>query len=165
MKKALNWQQDTAYVEQVADLLAKTEVQKLQQIKHHIHSNRLEHSLSVSYHSYLIGQKHHLNTRALARGGLLHDLFYYDWDPKQLSFRQHADLHSQVALNNAQKLTNLTPMEADIIVKHMFGATMIPPKYRESLVVNLVDDQLAVQEACEPKLIEWRKKFLHVGTN
>ncbi|UQS83378.1 HD domain-containing protein [Bombilactobacillus thymidiniphilus] len=147
---SLNWQNDPEYLQQVADLLILPEIQQLQLITQHRYSNRLEHSLSVSYHSFLIGKKLHLNVRALARGGLLHDLFYYDWDNQALDFRTHAYVHSQIALENAQSLTDLTPMEADIISKHMFGATLAPPKYLESLLVNLVDDYCAVKEAFTP---------------
>jgi uncharacterized protein len=39
----------------------------------------LEHCMSVSYNSYLICRRLGLNYQAAARGGLLHDLFLYDW--------------------------------------------------------------------------------------
>ncbi|RHW49602.1 hydrolase [Bombilactobacillus bombi] len=157
--KVPDWHQDQQYLELVSDLLAQPEIQRLQTIKQHHYSNRLEHSISVSYRSYLLGQKWHLNTRALARGGLLHDLFYYDWDPKQMDFRTHSYVHAHIALNNAAKLTTLSPMEADIIVKHMFGATTQMPRYWESLLVGLVDDECAIQEAMAPKLLLWKRKL------
>ena len=64
-----DWRQDSEYVALVADLLAKPEVQKLANYTQHHHSNRLDHSISVSYDSYLIAKKHHLNVRATARPG------------------------------------------------------------------------------------------------
>ena len=158
--KRMNWRQDQEYLALVSDLLARPEVQRLQTITHHHYSNRLEHSINVSYQSYLWGKKYSLDTRALARGGLLHDLFYYDWDPHQMDFRTHAHLHAQIALNNAEHLTDLSAKERDIIVKHMFGATSEIPCYPESWIVSLVDDYCAVEEALAPKLINWKQKML-----
>lgn len=37
----------------------------------------------------------------------------------------------------------------------MWGATLAPPRYKESFVVTMVDKYWAVKEASEP----WRKKM------
>ncbi|HBF74935.1 MAG TPA: hydrolase [Lactobacillus sp.] len=159
-----DWRQDSEYVALVADLLAKPEVQKLANYTQHHHSNRLDHSISVSYDSYLIAKKHHLNVRATARAGLLHDLFYYDWRTTKFNLGSHAFIHPRVALRNAEKLTELSPMEKDIILKHMWGATAALPKYRESVVVSLVDDKDAVVEFLSPmkkRAMAWRKRNVY----
>ncbi|GAX02686.1 HD family hydrolase [Secundilactobacillus pentosiphilus] len=156
-----DWRQDSEYVALVGDLLAKPEVQKLANYTQHHHSNRLDHSISVSYDSYLIAKKHHLNVRATARAGLLHDLFYYDWRTTKFNLGSHAFIHPRVALRNAEKLTELSPMEKDIILKHMWGATAALPKYRESVIVSLVDDKEAVVEFLSPmrkRVMAWRKR-------
>lgn len=156
-----DWRQDTEYIALVGDLLAKPEVQKLANYTQHHHSNRLDHSISVSYDSYLIAKKHHLNVRATARAGLLHDLFYYDWRTTKFNLGSHAFIHPRVALRNAEKLTELSPMEKDIILKHMWGATAALPKYRESVIVSLVDDKEAVVEFLSPmrkRVMAWRKR-------
>ncbi|WP_203648673.1 HD domain-containing protein [Secundilactobacillus yichangensis] len=156
-----DWRQDSEYVALVGDLLAKPEVQKLANYTQHHHSNRLDHSISVSYDSYLIAKKHHLNVRATARAGLLHDLFYYDWRTTKFNLGSHAFIHPRVALRNAEKLTELSPMEKDIILKHMWGATAALPKYRESVIVSLVDDKEAVEEFLSPmrkRVTAWRKR-------
>lgn len=159
-----DWRQDSEYVALVADLLAKPEVQKLANYTQHHHSNRLDYSISVSYDSYLIAKKHHLNVRATARAGLLHDLFYYDWRTTKFNLGSHAFIHPRVALRNAEKLTELSPMEKDIILKHMWGATAALPKYRESVVVSLVDDKDAVVEFLSPmkkRAMAWRKRNVY----
>ncbi|GAB5054583.1 MULTISPECIES: HD domain-containing protein [Pediococcus] len=140
------WEQDQDYLEIVSDLLNTKEVQKLDQFTQHHNYTRLQHSISVSYQSYLIAKKWHLNDRAVARAGLLHDLFYYDWRTTKFDLGSHAYIHPRVALRNAEKLTPLTPMEKDIILKHMWGATLAFPKYRESIIVSVVDDYAATQE-------------------
>lgn len=146
----LTWRDDPEYLALVSDLLAKEPVQRLANYTQHHHSNRLDHSISVSYNSYLVAKKLGLNTRATARGGLLHDLFYYDWRTTKFNLGSHAFIHPRVALRNAEKLTDLSPMEKDIILKHMWGATLAMPKYRESTIVSLVDDYEAVYEFCGP---------------
>ncbi|WP_225047620.1 HD domain-containing protein [Lacticaseibacillus kribbianus] len=151
------WTSDAEYMALVQDLLDQPAVQKLADYTQHHYSNRLEHCISVSYQSYLLGKKWHLNVRALARAGLLHDLFYYDWRTTKFDLGTHAYIHPRIALRNAEKLTDLTPMEKDIIIKHMWGATLGLPKYRESFVVSLVDDYAAVDEV----LVPWLKKVRH----
>ncbi|GEO73424.1 HD superfamily hydrolase [Levilactobacillus namurensis DSM 19117] len=146
----LSWRDDPEYLAIVSDLLAQEPVQRLANYTQHHHSNRLDHSISVSYNSYLIAKKLHLNARATARGGLLHDLFYYDWRTTKFDLGSHAFIHPRVALRNAEKLTDLTPMEKDIILKHMWGATLAMPRYRESMIVSLVDDYEAVHEFTGP---------------
>lgn len=144
------WQHDSEYVELISDLIDTDEVQKLATYTHHHNSDRLQHSLSVSFDSYRIAKKLHLDYRSVARAGLLHDLFYYDWRTTKFDLGSHAFIHPRVALRNAEKLTPLNDMEKDIILKHMFGATLALPKYRESLLVSLVDDYEAEREFFAP---------------
>lgn len=159
MNATAKWYDDEAYMALIADLLAKPEVQKLAEYTQHHHSDRLEHSLSVSYRSYELAKKWHLNTRSIARAGLLHDLFYYDWRDTKFDLGTHAYVHPRIALRNAEKLTDLTPMEKDIIVKHMWGATVGRPRYRESYIVSLVDDYCAVAEFCSPMWLKLKKRL------
>lgn len=145
-----DWKNDFEYVSLIADLLAKPEVIKLKDITQHINSNRLDHSIMVSYKSYVIGKKFHLDYKAMGRAGLLHDLFYYDWRTTKFDEGSHAYVHPRIALENAKKITSISKKEEDIIVKHMWGATIAPPKYIESALVSFVDDECAVVEATIP---------------
>ncbi|MGX7107378.1 HD domain-containing protein [Hutsoniella sourekii] len=142
-----NWQQDTEYVALIEDLLSAAEVQSLEQFVHHKVTNRLAHSLSVSYRSYRWAKRLNLNTRAIARAGLLHDLFFYEGVNKhEVGGRGHNFEHPRIALQNALKLTELSDLEQDIILKHMCGATRDIPKYAESWIVTLMDKQSAISE-------------------
>ncbi len=58
------WSDDQEYLSYVQDLLDQPAVQKLANYTQHHHSTRLDHSISVSYRSYLLGKKWHLNVRA-----------------------------------------------------------------------------------------------------
>ncbi|CAM3104545.1 HD domain-containing protein [Leuconostoc rapi] len=158
------WRNDQDYLNIVDDLLQHDEVQQLAQYTQHHFSNRLRHSISVSYQSYLIAKKIGADATATARAGLLHDLFYYDWRVTKFEEGSHAYVHPRIALKNAQKITPINPKEADIILKHMFGATIALPKYRESWIVSIVDDFAAVNEYLVPKAyltyFKWHTKWV-----
>ncbi|WP_099044741.1 HD domain-containing protein [Leuconostoc citreum] len=158
------WRQDQDYLNIVDDLLQHDEVQQLAQYTQHHFSNRLRHSISVSYQSYTIAKKIGADAEATARAGLLHDMFYYDWRVTKFEEGSHAYVHPRIALQNARKITHISDKEADIIVKHMFGATIAFPKYRESWIVSIVDDFAAVNEYLIPKAyltyFKWHTKWL-----
>ncbi|MGY3766074.1 HD domain-containing protein [Vagococcus vulneris] len=158
---ALDWQNDKDYLALVEDLIFTEEVQSLADFKQHHYSNRLEHSISVSYRSYLLAKKWNGNVRATARAGLLHDLFFYDWRDQKMGEGTHAYVHPRIALKNARKLTKISKLEEDIIIKHMFGATIAPPKYKESYIVTMVDKYCACEEAIAPLY----RKFKHKASD
>ena len=62
--------------------------------------------------------------------------------------------YPRIAVRNARKLVNLNKKEEDIILKHMWGATIAPPKYKESYIVTMVDKYWAVKAARHPYEIE-----------
>jgi uncharacterized protein len=140
-----------AYIEIVSDILDNRQFQKLKNFQHH-RSSIYDHCLAVSYVAYLQAKKMGLDYAAVARGGLLHDFFLYDWRSDRFHFKRktfkqsHAFRHPLIALNNAEKNFDLTPLERDIIVKHMWPATFSMPKYRESLLVCMVDKYIACSE-------------------
>lgn len=142
-----NWRDDTEFMSYIEDLLAFEEVQSLENFVHHKVTNRLAHSLSVAYRSYRWAKRLGLNKRAIARAGLLHDLFFYEGVDKHLvGGRGHNYEHPRIALQNAEKLTELSDLERDIILKHMFGATLDMPRYAESWIVTLMDKESSISE-------------------
>ena len=74
---------------------------------------------------------------------------HYDWRVTKFN-KSHAWVHPRIAVRNARKLVNLNKKEEDIILKHMWGATIAPPKYKESYIVTMVDKYWAVKEAATP---------------
>lgn len=105
-----------------------------------------EHSLSVSYYSYLLCKLLRMDYRAAARGGLLHDLFLYDWHKSKLIGGKHGFTHPYTALKNANEHFLLNKLEKDIIVKHMWPLTILLPRYKEAYVVSFVDKYCAFLE-------------------
>jgi uncharacterized protein len=144
------------YVEIVGDILAHPQFKKLKNFKHHSDSI-YDHCLLVSYLAYLQARKLGLDYVATARGGLLHDFFLYDWRSDRFHFQRktfkhsHAFRHPLIALNNAEKYFTLSPLERDIIVKHMWPATRPVPLHRESFLVCMVDKYVACREYLRPE--------------
>lgn len=128
---------ETQFINMANPLIEHPEVAKLSQYEHHRGKTRLEHVKEVAYISFLWGKRLSLDCDSITRGALLHDLFFYDWlreGPRLHGFRHH-----NIALKNARKITRLSKKEEDIIKKHMWPLTVVPPRYLESLVVSLVD--------------------------
>ena len=92
-----------------------------------------------------------LNAKAAARGGILHDLFLYDWHThaKRTGEHFHGLTHPKVALLNASRYFDLTPLEKDIIRKHMWPLTLMPPRYPESFLITLTDKYSGAREVAE----------------
>lgn len=122
------------------DIINSKEFKSLQGIKHHIRTTRYEHSLRVAYWSYLIAKRLKLKVKEVVRGALLHDLVYSN--DKDVGF----NTHPKRALENSLKIFELDDIEIDIISKHMFPASITPPKYKESWLVCVIDTVSAVKE-------------------
>ncbi len=123
----------------IEDLLAHESVREMEGFRHHYRTNCLAHSLNVSYLSYRICKSLKMDHRSAARGALLHDLFLYDWRETDLEEGRHAFVHPFIALRNARKVSRLNAIEQDIVVKHMWPLTSQMPRFRESMVVCMVD--------------------------
>lgn len=134
------------YRQCVEDLITSPVVLSMQDFVQHSNLSCLEHCINVSYKSYILCKYLNLNYRFAARGGLLHDLFLYDWYTSKPENGLHAFTHPAEALKNANMYFNLNDVEKDIIAKHMWPLTLKPPKYRESLIVSLVDKYCAFTE-------------------
>ena len=130
----------------VRDLLTSDAVLRMDAFIQHGDFTCLEHCMLVSYYSYLCCRLLRLDCGSAARGGLLHDLFLYDWHVKSGNAGLHAFRHPQKALDNANACFALNPREQDIIRKHMWPLTVFLPKYPETLVVCAVDKYFAVAE-------------------
>lgn len=149
----VTWENDQEYMEIVEDLLGNEELLKLDDITHHHYTTRLLHSLYVSYVSYKLAKSMNLDYVSTARAGLLHDFFLEEREEVELLGRgSHNTVHPQIALKNAEKITNLNKIEKDIILKHMFLCTVKirTPRYQESLIVSMVDKYCAISEVSKP---------------
>ena len=142
------------------DIYNSPQLQKLDGFVQHFNITRLQHIRSVAFLSFLIARKLGLNYKETARAATMHDLFYYDWHEDDLSHKLHGLRHPKFALNNAFYLCGtLTKREQDIIKRHMWPLTIIPPKYPESFIVTMMDKYCATIESAYSTNKSFRKKL------
>ena len=129
------------------------------------------HSVSVAYMSCYIAEKYNLSVDyySLITGALLHDYFLYDWHDKEDGHKRphgfyhpsaalanaesdrnehklHGFTHPGAALRNAKRDFDLNDIETDIIARHMFPLTPIPPVCLEGWVVCIADKICSTKE-------------------
>ena len=139
---------DKEYMNIVKDLLINETVLKMKQYRQHFNVSCFDHCLFVSYNAYLVCKKHNLDYKSVARAGLLHDLYLYNWRKRENGRKGlHAYTHGRTALENAMKIADLNDKEKDIIRKHMWPVTVALPKYKETFVITYVDKIMAIVES------------------
>ncbi len=126
-----------------------------------------DHSLYVTSMCLTISKKLHLrvNERSLVRGALLHDFFLYDWHEPTKANRIHGFTHPGIALRNAEKVFKLNKIEKNMIKRHMFPLTPVPPRYKESAVLCVADKICATFETVDGFKTKIKKKIRRVGSN
>lgn len=115
----------------------------------HRTSNTFRHVCLVTKNAVLSATKHgkDFDYHSLIRGAFLHDLFFYNWREHKLASLGHLWTHPKLALKNASKEFDLTPIEKDIITNHMWPITLFHfPKTKEGLLVSLMDKKVTIME-------------------
>ncbi len=147
----------------VEPILLNDEFQRRKLFLHHENSV-WEHSIIVSFKSFLVAKFYNLNVYDATIAGLLHDFYpqawqynqaLYDLDSSyfQRYFKKHKNIkewhglvHGKEAALNAQKffpdLVNKRIL--DSIKYHMFPLTIIPPHYIEGWIVTSMDKKASV---------------------
>ena len=152
---------DKGYKKIVKDIFRNVEFKKLLYIEHHGIS-RLEHSIKISYYSYKIARFLKFDYVSVARGALLHD-FFLDGDERNIK-RKFLDTftHPKRALNTSVNNFDINKIEKNIIVSHMFPIYPSLPKYKESVIVNLVDKFIGGKELIRGFCCKFRYKFNYI---
>ena len=122
-------------------LLAEGNLAKTKEYIQHSDMSVFQHCVHVAYISCLLCVKLKLNVSwdELIRAALLHDYFLYDWhDGPPFNFK-HAFGHPTFAARNAARDYKLTAKEIQIIKRHMWPLTVVPPTCREGWIVVLAD--------------------------
>ena len=129
------------------DLINNPIVVQMKNYRQHYDTSCYDHCIEVAYWSYLFCKKYNLDYVSVARAGLLHDLFLYDWRHSHKVLNGwHAFIHPQIALKNALNIYSLNEKEQDIILKHMWPVTFFQfPKYKESYVITVADKLSALK--------------------
>lgn len=158
--------EDEEYLTLVRDILENESVQSMRNYIQHGQTSCLDHSLHVSYLTYRYCKDHDLDYRAAARAGLLHDLFLYDWHfcRRQVKGYFHGFTHPRKALRNAEEQFHLTARERDMILRHMWPLTPIPPRYKEGYILLWFDKCCSLCEtlAWQPGILTLRPRRVRV---
>ena len=129
----------------VKDYYYNEDVQNMKNYKHH-GIDRLDHCLRVAYYTYLITKFLRLNDEEATIAAMLHD-FFLD-EVKDLKSFDRYRKHPSYAVLNSKKHFCINEFQEDSIKKHMFPLTIIPPKYIEGWIIDIVDDFASVYERC-----------------
>lgn len=125
------------------------------------------HCIEVAKLSIVISKllKIPCSKRELIRGALLHDYFLYDWHDKSRENYQilHGFYHPGIALKNASREYDLTLREKDIIEKHMWPLTIVPPLCREAWIVTTADKYCSILETLRLRRYHKKVKLRAMG--
>ena len=136
--------------ENAQDILQSSHFRQMKCYIQHGNMTVNDHVLSVARCSIALDDRlhAHCDRKALIRGALLHDYFLYDWHipDAEHPHRLHGFYHPGVALRNAMKEYDLTVREKEIIKKHMWPLTVVPPMCREAWIVTTADKWCSLLE-------------------
>ena len=77
---------------------------------------------------------------------------FFDKDLEEYNAYEKLSIHPELALNKASNYYDLTALEKDIIVKHMYPHTKAKPKYVGSYLVSICDKLVATYEMARFKV-------------
>jgi len=112
----------------------------------HHGTNRLTHSIRVSYFSYKLAKSLKLDYKSAAIGGLLHDFFHEIKEDSVTDYIKAQYSHPKKAAENALYHFNVSSKIVNIIETHMFPLTYKPSKYLEGWVVSFIDKMVGTYE-------------------
>lgn len=132
---------DVEFYEVIHDVVHHPITKNMRIYMQHSGTNCYQHCLHVAYYNFRICKKLHLDARAAARAGVIHDLFLYDWrvNRERTGDATHAFSHPRTAFNNAKRHFGFSKKEEEIVTKHMWPVTVIPPRYPETYVIVFTD--------------------------
>lgn len=143
----------------VEEILMHDEFQKRKLFNHHRDMSVWDHSILVSFKSYIASKYFGADPRICAIAGLLHDFYPYAWlyndklaniddgeylkelNVKKSLFKKHGFVHAkEAALNYIKFFPHLENKKiTNSIKRHMFPLNILPPRYIEGFVITLVD--------------------------
>ena len=134
-------------------LLYTDELKRTDKFIQHGRTSCFWHSVAVAYYSFNIINYFNIkcDAKSLVRGALLHDYFLYDWHDGDDWHNWHGFKHPNIAFKNAIRDFKINDVEKNIIKRHMFPLTIMPPRYVESIIVCLIDKICSVYETCKRK--------------
>jgi len=138
------------FQEIIKDLVDNKRVQEMKEYRQHYNISCYTHCYEAAYYCYKLCKKWNWDYKSATRGAMLHDMFLYDWRKHQDEYKGfHAFHHGRIAYNKASKEFELNDIEKNMILRHMFPVTPIPPKYKEGWLLTIVDKYCTMAECFE----------------
>lgn len=154
------------WYEIVEEVLLSDEFQKRKLFKHHHNMSVWEHSIFVSFKAFLYGRTFNADFRVCALAGLLHDFYPWTWiyseeleeldngiyleevKTKHPLLKKHGFTHAKAAsINYIKYFPHLeNKIITNAIKRHMFPLNIVPPRYKESYIITIVDKINSVHE-------------------
>lgn len=161
-KQMLEYQE---FYDSISDILRHPVVREMRKYSQHCDTHCYRHCLAVAYQNFRICKRLKLDAVSAARGGMLHDLFLYDWREhyKETGNRFHAMSHPIEAYKNASKYFKLNKVETEVIKKHMWPVTLVPPRYPETYVICFTDKYCGTAEITEFYFGKIKKAIKKIG--
>ena len=150
-----------AYFEEVKHILQNKQFVELSKFVHHQWTNRLMHSVNVSYLSWHLAKKLGCDATVAARAGLLHDFCLYDFKEETPNGEHQAFYRPKVAAENSYEVFQVSEKEWNAIRTHMFPLGPIPNS-KEGWIITLADKICAVTEVCHIAIALARKNRVMV---
>lgn len=143
----------------VESILLSDEFQKRKLFMHHHNMSVWDHSILVSFKSFLVSKRYNANPRICAIAGLLHDFYTQAWistpeilkldngayaqnlGKKKPFWKMHGFTHAKDAsINYIKYFPELENKKITNSIKHhMFPLTIIPPRYKEGFIITIID--------------------------
>jgi len=144
------------FFEYVEDIIHHPAVLQMKEYPHHGNTSCYEHCLHVAYETYRICKRFGLDARSAARAGMIHDLFLYDWHTrrKKTGKRFHGITHPRECLKNAEQYFELSDLEKEIIRRHMWPVTLLPPRHAEAWIITFTDKYCGTKELIYGSFVE-----------
>lgn len=152
--KRMSRQRERFFFSEVKKMEKQSRLAESKKNYQHGQTSVYKHSLRAAYESCAFAERYHLpvDYESLIRGAVLHDYFLYDWhDTSHKHKRPHGFYHPKAALHNALQDFELNETEKNIILRHMFPLTVIPPKYLEAWIVCIADKKCSFLETINRK--------------
>ena len=126
---------------------------KYKELKHEFHHgiDRYTHSVRVARTTYKLSKIFKMDIKSATRGAMLHD-FFKNEEYGNVKGLKTAKVHPHIACFNAKQEFDLNEIEQDVISSHMFPINTHKPNYKESWLVNSVDEIVSLYELSRYKL-------------
>lgn len=146
--KQKEYEKDLDYLDCVRDILTHPVFQSMDAYIQHGDTTCKSHCIQVSYLAYRICKERGWDHESAARAGLLHDLFLYDWHThaKETGKHFHGFTHPRTAMNHASFYFDLSGREKNMILRHMWPLTPVPPRNKEGFALLYADKFCSVAE-------------------